>query len=663
MSLIPLGCEDEKDTSPPTVYITNPIESAVVSEIITIECNASDNDSIRMVELWIDSLATGVTDNTMPYELPWNTVPFQDSTEHSIMILAEDMSDNMSFSEPISVLVDNTNSNPQSVNIRSIGYTAIEMTIMIEPSMDEDFSNYQILQSETLSSEKSLLIELLNVTDTIIKIDDFDPVQPSWYWAKVEDVHGYSSIGDGYFVLDSPPVELHLDEIDFLDSSLYISWMESMDYDFQAYMLFESMNSDMSNAQKIFETNDISFTTFDYQIDLNQYRYYQLFVEDHWELSTQSNIQRGCSWFIFNETYGDANYDYGRYLIQTNDDGYLVVGNTSLLGDSYSNVLLIKIDYEGVQQWTKDHTFSSTDRLNSVKELPDGNLIMSGSTLSSSNSSKDVLIMKTDSFGNIIWQNTYGEQQDEVAHCIDMAMDGGFIVTGEMVDENTGYSLCYLLKTDGQGVLDWSRTFGGNQNDYGYSVVQTNDAGYVISGSTRSQGDDNGDVWLIKTNGDGEIQWERTYGGNGSETSRSVKQTNDGGYIITGNTDSFGSGYNDAYLLKTDSQGNETWSQTFGGIGTDQGRNVVQTIDQGYMISGYTDSFGESGGFNFWLIKTDLSGNLEWQRYYGGSGDDRAFCGTQTSDGGYAIAGYTNLGGNSAPDILLIKTDDLGNTE
>ena len=81
------------------------------------------------------------------------------------------------------------------------------------------------------------------------------------------------------------------------------------------------------------------------------------------------------------------------------------------------------------------------------------------------------------------------------------------------------------------------------------------------------------------------------------------------------------------------------------------------------MISGYTDSFGESGGFNFWLIKTDLLGNLEWQRYYGGSGDDRAFCGTQTSDGGYAIAGYTNLGGNSAPDILLIKTDDLGNTE
>ncbi len=114
---MPLGCEDDNDTSPPNVYITSPMELAVVSEIITIECIATDNDSIRMVELWIDSLATGVTDDTLPYELSWNTVPFQDSTEHSIMILAEDMSGNMSFSEPISVLVDNTNSNPQSIYI------------------------------------------------------------------------------------------------------------------------------------------------------------------------------------------------------------------------------------------------------------------------------------------------------------------------------------------------------------------------------------------------------------------------------------------------------------------------------------------------------------------------------------------------------------------
>ena len=661
--LIHQGCEDETDTNPPNVSITFPLESSVVSEVTTVQCVAVDNDSVSTVELWIDSLATGVRDSSPPYEFLWNTVPLQDSTEHSIMVMAEDMSNNISMSSSISVFVDNSNSNPQSVNIRSITYTETEMTITIDLSMDEDFLNYKILQSESLTSEKHPLIELLNINDTIVHLDDFNPVQPSWYWVEVEDIHGYKAVGDGYFILDEPPGGSYLRAIDFFDTTFTISWTPSIDYDFQSYSVFESMNTDMTDAIKVFETDNVSITTFNHQIDENQYRYYQLFVEDHWELEAESNVQMGCSWFLFENTYGDASYDYGRSLIQTNDGGYLIVGNTSLLGDSYSNVLLVKIDHRGDQQWKKDYTFSSIDRLHSAKELLDGSLIMAGFSMSNTNSSKDLLVVKTDSQGNIEWQRTYGDLQDEIANSIDVSSDGNFIIVGEMINANTGYSLCYLLNIDSEGALNWSRTFGGSQNDYGYSVVSTNDAGFVVTGLTRSQGDNNGDAWLIKVDSEGEVQWERTYGGEGTESGRSVQQTDDGGYIIIGQTDSFGSGYNDAYLLKTDSQGNETWSQTFGGIGTDQGRHVVQTYDQGYAISGYTDSFGELGGFNFWLIKTGISGDLEWQRYYGDSGDDRGLCGIQATDGGYAVTGYTNVGGSNAPDILLIKTDDIGNTD
>ena len=115
--------------------------------------------------------------------------------------------------------------------------------------------------------------------------------------------------------------------------------------------------------------------------------------------------------------------------------------------------------------------------------------------------------------------------------------------------------------------------------------------------------------------------------------------------------------------MKTDSEGNELWSRTYGGSGTDQGRHIAETLDQGYIISGYTDSYGSTGGFNFWLIKTDSNGGLEWQEYYGGGGNDRAFCGLQASDGGYAIVGQSNTGGSTGMDILLVKTDDTGNAD
>ena len=149
----------------------------------------------------------------------------------------------------------------------------------------------------------------------------------------------------------------------------------------------------------------------------------------------------------------------------------------------------------------------------------------------------------------------------------------------------------------GQG---WEKTFGGTILDGGYSVQQTTDGGYIITGMTKSYSLNGGrDVYLIKTNSTGDTLWTNTFGGSDNEEGNSVKQTNDGGYIICGQTESFGLGYNDAYLIKTDSQGNEIWSQTFGGQGTDQGRQVVNTLDEGYLISGYTDSFGTLGGFNF----------------------------------------------------------------
>ena len=659
-----IGCEEDIDSSPPEVYITDPIESSVVSEITTIKCIATDNDSIKSVELWVDSIATGIVDDSSPYEFFWNTVPYEDSTEHSILVVAEDMNENIAPSNSVSVIVDNSNSNPKKLDIRSITYTTSMMTITIERSTDEDFDNYKILRSQDIDISKDVIKEITSIDDTVIQINDFNPVQPFWYWVQVEDIHGYTSIGEGYFVLDEPPMIPTIREVEFVDSLFHISWTPSIDNDFGSYLLFESSYPDMSGSYKIFETENIGTNIFNhYNILGNQYRYYQLIVKDQWDLQAVSNIETGCSWFVFHELYSEAGYDYGRFVLETIDGGYIVVGNTSFFGDDYNDVLIVKINHKGEKEWRKTYTFSATDKLNSAVELLDGSLIMVGSTISSENTSKDVLLLRLDDSGNIEWYRKYGSPQDEIGHSVDIMVDGSIIIAGEKIEENSIYSLGYLLRVNTSGDTFWSYAFGGSQNDRFYSVAAVNDGGCVMAGMTSSQGDPNGDVWLVRANSDGDIEWEKTFGGTNTESSRSVAKTNDGGYIIVGQTDSYGNGYNDAYLIKTDSEGNEQWYQTFGGNGTDHGRSVVQTSDQGYIISGYTDSFGGFGGFNFWLIKTDSDGHLDWHRSYGYAGDDKGFCGLQALDGGYIIAGYSNSTTNNSRDILIVKTDDLGNTD
>ncbi len=205
----------------------------------------------------------------------------------------------------------------------------------------------------------------------------------------------------------------------------------------------------------------------------------------------------------------------------------------------------------------------------------------------------------------------------------------------------------------------WSQTYGGSGDDEAYSLVQTRDGGYALAGYTNSFGAGSYDFWLIKTNSSGNMQWSQTYGGTGDDEAYSVVQSNDTGYAVAGSTDSYGAGETDAWLVKTDSSGNMQWNHTYGGRAQDGAYSVVQTIDGGYALAGYTNSFG-AGSYDFWLVKTDSSGNMMWNKTYGGSGDDEAGCVIQTSDGGFALAGYTNSFGAGSYDFWLVKTDSFG---
>jgi hypothetical protein len=271
--------------------------------------------------------------------------------------------------------------------------------------------------------------------------------------------------------------------------------------------------------------------------------------------------------------------------------------------------------------------------------------------------------------GDTLWTRTYGGTLIDRGTFAQQTTDGGYIVAGYTSSFGAGGNDVYLVKTDANGDTLWTRTYGGSSADEAQSVQQTTDGGYIIGGTTYSFGHGGYDLWLLKTNADGDTLWTRTYGGSGEDKGYSVQQTSDGGYIIAGYTESFGAGYRDAYLVKTNDNGDTLWTRTYGESDEDYFNCVQQSSDGGYIVAGYTDSFG-AGSYDVYLVKTDASGDTLWTRTYGGYAYDYGFSVQQTTDGGYIIAGSTlsfTPGGNDllgppATNIHLIKTDANADT-
>ena len=244
------------------------------------------------------------------------------------------------------------------------------------------------------------------------------------------------------------------------------------------------------------------------------------------------------------------------------------------------------------------------------------------------------------------WNRTYGGTGVDAAYSVQQTSDGGYIIAGETRSYGAGKSDIWLVKTDSSGNEQWNRTFGGTGRDWANSVQQTADGGYIIAGGGGE------DIWLVKTDSSGNEQWNRTFGGTGFDNANSIQQTADGGYIIAG------VGGEDIWLVKTDSSGNEQWNRTFGGTAWDEAYSVQQTADGGYILAGCTDS--HSVDFrDIWLVKTDSSGNEQWNRTFGKAAFDEAYLVHQTSDGGYTIAGISGAG----VGYWLVKTDSNGNEQ
>ncbi|MCD6501483.1 hypothetical protein J7L01_02690, partial [bacterium] len=315
--------------------------------------------------------------------------------------------------------------------------------------------------------------------------------------------------------------------------------------------------------------------------------------------------------------------------------------------------------------WERTYGGSSNDDGRSVAQTTDGGYIVAGVTGSFGVGGYDVYLVKTDAEGDTIWTCTYGGSEDDYGYSVAQTIDGGYIVTGKTNSFGTGtptYNNVYLIKTNSLGDTLWTRTYGGSYEDIGYSVAQTSDFGFIISGYTNSFRLGYEDVYLIKTNSSGDTLWTCTYGVADYSYGLSVKQTLDGGYIVGGYTISFSTSHSDIYLIKTNPLGDTVWTQTYGGSHDDYGYSVAQTTDGGYIIAGGTDLYGAYSNMDVYFIKTNSVGDTIWTKNYGGYGAEGAYSVVQTSDGGYIVAGNSDSFGADSGDVYLVKTDALGDT-
>ena len=472
------------------------------------------------------------------------------------------------------------------------------------------------------------MIIIDDVSTTSYSISEFDPTIDNWFKIKVTDFWGLTSIGIGMSNdIDSPPSEVELNPIIYENGSFTITWSQNLDQDFESYTLYESNLEDMSNGVEIYSSNNnLSFLVEN--INEGEYRYYQLVVNDLWGLNTNSNIRVGDTWIKFVKTFSGSSSP--KDVIQTSDGGYIIL----------SSSFLLKTNSNGIEEWRNNSLFGV-----SVIQTNDGGYVILGGLDS------DIKLIKTDSFGSQEWINYFSGDLSLNGNQVIETLDGSLVIVGSerTTVGNLHYGI-YVLKTNilgeeiGSQLYDICCNYFHSIDMEGYSISQTEDEGFIITGYVENfhgnnNWDYNDEIRLLKLTSNFSEQWSKTINNNsGSPSTRGkyVQQINGGSIIISRNY--YSGDLDSGSLIKTDENGNVQWTNN-----EIYGNCIQQTNDGGFIIIS-----------EYFIIKTDSNGIEEWKR---SDNNLSRYSVRQTNDNGFVFTGY------SEGNMLLIKTNPLGNWE
>ncbi len=361
---------------------------------------------------------------------------------------------------------------------------------------------------------------------------------------------------------------------------------------------------------------------------------------------------------VWTKRFGGNRWDEGSSVRRLDDGGYIITGYSASFGDALGDFYVVRTDYHGNTIWENTYGGNDWDWAYCLATAPAGGFVTVGYSQSFGEGIGTIYFIKINGGGQIEWTKTYGSQFNDDARCVQRTKQHGI---------GNGYIICgwthhpeymrdvYLIRTDYDGDTLWTKRYGEDNDELGYWVSQTPDYGYVVTGAVRYNDNLCTDMYLLKTDPYGNTLWSRNYGGENYECAYQVIQDyHSGGYVLIGESKSFGTGDYDIYMVKTDAEGDTVWTRTYGGPGDEHGYKVLYEPD-GYVIVGSTESYG-AGDFDIWLIKTDVDGNAIGARTYGGRGFDYGFSVIKTDNNEYLITGTTgSFSSNGTFDAYLLK--------
>jgi len=363
----------------------------------------------------------------------------------------------------------------------------------------------------------------------------------------------------------------------------------------------------------------------------------------------------------FAKAYGGTGADYTYSIARTSEGGFALAGETHSGGAGGADVLLIRLDSVGNIIWAKAYGGAGDDFAYSIAETYDRGFVIAGETKSYGAGGSDILILRTDSMGTLLWARTYGGSLDDYAQSVVQTQDSGFGLVGVSRSYGSGNGDCILLRLTSSGALSWGRTYGGTNFDLASDLVVVPDGGFLVAGYSFSfSATDKADFMVIRTNSSGGLSWAKVFGGPSSDYARGIAASSDGNYIIVGSTYSFGFGEYDFMILKIGPAGNLIWAKTFGDLDMEYAHDAVPTFQGGCVVIGQTQDYG-AGLHDFMLLNIGPAGDLLWAKTFGGTNGDYPRCIAQTADGGYAVAGYSYSFGAGSYDALVLRVDTDGN--
>lgn len=420
--------------------------------------------------------------------------------------------------------------------------------------------------------------------------------------------------------------------------------------DVQIYSTAQGSGSPSSRGDDVAVANIYGVLTYvpNLQLDQSAYRWF-------------SNQDAPTGQSTFARTWGGTADEcaYKCAIAPTSDGGFVTTGETNSYGVGGIDYFIAKYDSAGGLEWNKVVGGSTSDYSQYVIQTSDGGYAVTGLSDSyPAGGGYDIFLSKFDSSGNLSWSKTWGGSADDYGQSLIQTSDGSYVVASITSSYGAGGWDMLLTKLDSSGNMIWNKTWGGPGTDESMEINKDASGNYIVAGWTDGYGAGLYDAVLLKYDPNGNLIWQRTWGGSSYDVGESVVATADGGYAMTGYT-SLGAGGYDLFLAKYDSAGTLMWNRTLGAAGTDDGRQVVQAADGSYIITGYTSSYG-AGGNDLLLAKYDSSGNFVWARTMGGSSDEDSRGLAMTTDGGYVAAAYTKSFGAGGNDILIAKFDSAG---